>query len=243
MRGMSVRTASRRWRAPCCAATEWCSSRCLRASRSPFRGAISCASSGALKHAGRSAGADSSRASPASSTRCRRRSRPFDGFGVPPADGAILTLSAADPLNLTGVVCLGERVSATASTRIAFRDGVPIATLTGSRKIDWIESQSPEGEWEGRNALLRRRIPALPVRDWAGWVSRGGRVVPFERSSDRFAMRFCVWRMPTSQSLERPGLSVESSRIPGWRYPLGSTGVAVMMSGQLATEFPNQTYP
>ena len=81
-----------------------------------------------------------------------------------PADGAIVTLSAADPLNLTGVVCLGERVATTASTRIAFRDGVPIATLTGSRKIDWIEPQSPEGEWEGRNALLRRRIPALAAR-------------------------------------------------------------------------------
>ena len=81
-----------------------------------------------------------------------------------PADGAIVTLSAADPLNLTGVVCLGERVSATASTRIAFRDGVPIATLTGSRKIDWIEPQSPEEEWEGRNALLRRRISALAAR-------------------------------------------------------------------------------
>ena len=81
-----------------------------------------------------------------------------------PADGAIVTLSAADPLNLTGVVCLGERVSASASTRIAFRDGVPIATLTGSRKIDWIEPQSPEQEWEGRNALLRRRIPALAAR-------------------------------------------------------------------------------
>ena len=81
-----------------------------------------------------------------------------------PADGAIVTLSAADPLNLTGVVCLGERVSATASTRIAFRDGVPIATLTGSRKIDWIEPQSPDGEWEGRNALLRRRIPTQAAR-------------------------------------------------------------------------------
>ena len=81
-----------------------------------------------------------------------------------PADGAIVTLSAADPLNLTGVVCLGERVSATASARIAFRDGVPIATLTGSRKIDWIEAQSPEQEWDARNALLRRRIPALAAR-------------------------------------------------------------------------------
>ena len=81
-----------------------------------------------------------------------------------PADGAIVTLSAADPLNLTGVVCLGERVSATASTRIAFRDGVPIGTLTGTRKIDWIEPQTPEQEWAARNALLRRRIPSLPPR-------------------------------------------------------------------------------
>ena len=88
-----------------------------------------------------------------------------------PADGAMVTLSAADPLNLTGVVCLGERVSATASTRIAFRDGVPIGTLTGSRKIDWIEAQTPEQEWEGRNALLRRRIPALP-----SLPARSGRV-------------------------------------------------------------------
>ena len=81
-----------------------------------------------------------------------------------PADGAIVTLSAADPLNLTGIVCLGERVPATASTRIAFRDGVPIGTLTGNRKIDWIEPQSPEREWDARNALLRRRIPTLPAR-------------------------------------------------------------------------------
>ena len=51
-----------------------------------------------------------------------------------PADGAIVTLSAADPLNLTGVVCLGERVSATASTRIAFRDGVPIGDPDGQQE-------------------------------------------------------------------------------------------------------------
>ena len=80
------------------------------------------------------------------------------------SDGAVVTLSAADPLNLTGIVCLGERVPATASTRVAFRDGVPIATLTGSAKIDWIEPQSPEQEWSARNALLRRRMSSLPAR-------------------------------------------------------------------------------
>ena len=81
-----------------------------------------------------------------------------------PPDGAILTLSAADPLNLTGIVCLGDRVPATASTRVAFRDGVPIATLTGTRRIDWIEPQSPEQEWVARNSLLRRHMPRLPPR-------------------------------------------------------------------------------
>ena len=81
-----------------------------------------------------------------------------------PAGGTIVTVSAADPLNLTGIVCLGERVPATASTRIAFRDGVPVATLTGTRKIDLLGSHTPEQEWAVRHALLRKRIPALPAR-------------------------------------------------------------------------------
>ena len=81
-----------------------------------------------------------------------------------PADGAIVALSAADPLNLTGIVTLGDRIPATASTRIAFRDGVPVATLTGARKFDLLESQAPEQEWTTRNALLRRRMPPLSAR-------------------------------------------------------------------------------
>ena len=81
-----------------------------------------------------------------------------------PADGALVTVSAADPLNLTGIVCLGERIPAGASTRIAFRDGVPVATQTGTRKIDLLEALAPEQEWEARHALLRKRMPALPAR-------------------------------------------------------------------------------
>ena len=81
-----------------------------------------------------------------------------------PADGAIVALSAADPLNLTGIVTLGDRIPATASTRIAFRDGAPVATLTGARKFDSLESQAPEQEWAVRNALLRRRMPTLSAR-------------------------------------------------------------------------------
>ena len=75
-------------------------------------------------------------------------------------DGAVSTLSAADPLNLTGIISLGDRVPATASTRIAFRDGVPIATQSGTRRTAFLEPLAPEQEWTVRNALLRRRIPA-----------------------------------------------------------------------------------
>ena len=39
--------------------------------------------------------------------------------------GRVLTLSAADPLNLTGIVTPGERVSSTAAREVVFRDGEP----------------------------------------------------------------------------------------------------------------------
>ena len=82
-----------------------------------------------------------------------------------PADGAVVTLSAADPLNLTGILTPGERVPATSSARIAFRDGIPVATLSGTRRVDWIGTHAPEQEWAVRQALLRKRMPAPSVLD------------------------------------------------------------------------------
>ena len=43
------------------------------------------------------------------------------------ATGKILTISAADPLNLVGIVTAGERIRAAARTRIAYRDGVAVS--------------------------------------------------------------------------------------------------------------------
>ena len=48
-----------------------------------------------------------------------------------PADGRIFTISAADPLNLTGIVTHDERVRAAARSRLAYRDGVAIAVQEG----------------------------------------------------------------------------------------------------------------
>jgi len=48
-----------------------------------------------------------------------------------PAHGRCLAVSAADPLNLAGIITMGERVRAVAANRLVYRDGVPIATLEG----------------------------------------------------------------------------------------------------------------
>jgi ATP-dependent Lhr-like helicase len=45
-------------------------------------------------------------------------------------DGSI-AISAADPLNLAGIVTAGERIRAAGRTRIVYRDGAPVAVLEG----------------------------------------------------------------------------------------------------------------
>ena len=47
---------------------------------------------------------------------------------VPP-NGELITLSAADPLNLQGILTPGPRIAALTASRILFRDGLPVAAL------------------------------------------------------------------------------------------------------------------
>ena len=68
-----------------------------------------------------------------------RRTRP---------DGRLIVISAADPLNLIGILTTGDRIRAIAGTRIAYRDGVALAVLEGD--------------------YLR------PLADMTGGVGRGG---------------------------------------------------------------------
>jgi ATP-dependent helicase Lhr and Lhr-like helicase len=46
-----------------------------------------------------------------------------------PPKGELITLSAADPLNLQGILTPGSRIAALTTNRILFRDGLPIAAL------------------------------------------------------------------------------------------------------------------
>jgi ATP-dependent Lhr-like helicase len=77
-----------------------------------------------------------------------------------PASGAILTVSAADPLNLVGIVTGADRVAAVSSARIAWRDGVPLAVLEGEY-VRQLTDYEPDAARAVASALTGRRAPAV----------------------------------------------------------------------------------
>ncbi len=73
------------------------------------------------------------------------------------AKGDLVSLSAADPLNLTGIITPGARVPALTNNRVLYRDGVPVAMHAGGQS-EFIVALPPEKEWEARQVLLRRNL-------------------------------------------------------------------------------------
>jgi ATP-dependent Lhr-like helicase len=71
--------------------------------------------------------------------------------------GDFVSLSAADPLNLTGIVTPGARVPALTNNRVLYRDGVPVAVHAAGQS-DFLVAMEPGREWEARQALLRKTL-------------------------------------------------------------------------------------
>jgi ATP-dependent Lhr-like helicase len=82
-------------------------------------------------------------------------------------DGRLITISAVDPLNLTGILTSGERIRAITSNRLAYRDGVALAAMEGDyvRPLTEIDPAVAGGL---ASALAGRRLP--PVT--SGFVGR-----------------------------------------------------------------------
>ncbi len=76
-------------------------------------------------------------------------------------DGSLISLSAADPLNLTGVLTPGPRIATHRKTRIVYRDGVPIAVREGGALRALAEYDSAIAGAVERAATLRPVPPAL----------------------------------------------------------------------------------
>jgi len=75
-----------------------------------------------------------------------------------PAEGTLISLSAADPLNLQGIIMPGPRLSSSSRNRVLYRDGVPIVVMEG-KDLRFLVEMSAADQWQARNALLRRRVP------------------------------------------------------------------------------------
>ena len=84
-----------------------------------------------------------------------------------PKSGALVALSAADPLNVVGVLTPGRRVPSLSGNRVLYRDGIPVAVREG-QTTEVIDAAVPdEAAWALKSALVGR-IVSPRVRAYLG---------------------------------------------------------------------------
>jgi ATP-dependent Lhr-like helicase len=83
-------------------------------------------------------------------------------------DDALITIAAADPLNLTGIITFGDRIRTAAGNRLVYRNGVPLAALEGDM-LRTLGDIDPAIAADVAAAAAGRRVPVL-----SGYVGRSG---------------------------------------------------------------------
>ena len=83
-----------------------------------------------------------------------------------PANDRLVTISGADPLNLTGIISGDERIRAAASTRLVYRTGILVAAMEGDmlRTFGGLDTQTAA---DAAAAAAGRRVPVV-----SGYVGR-----------------------------------------------------------------------
>ena len=71
--------------------------------------------------------------------------------------GALISVSAADPLNLTGIITPGRRISSIFTNRILYLDGIPVAVKEG-KEISYLIEVDDAEKWKLQNALIQRKV-------------------------------------------------------------------------------------
>src|SRR3569623_2430801 len=80
-----------------------------------------------------------------------------------PARGEFITLSAADPLNLAGVLTPGTKVPALAGNKVLFRDGVPVAAMIAG-EFEPLQTLSTEEQRQMRERLLGKTVVSFQAK-------------------------------------------------------------------------------
>ena len=77
---------------------------------------------------------------------------------------SMVSVSAADPLNLVGIITPGARVTAFTSNRILYHNGEPVAVLE-SGETKFLVELPRSTEWKAKAALMRKATPP-PLRSY-----------------------------------------------------------------------------
>jgi ATP-dependent Lhr-like helicase len=83
-----------------------------------------------------------------------------------PADDRLVTISAADPLNLAGIITAGDRLRTVASTRVVYLRGVPVSAMEGDM-LRVLADVDPALAPTVAAAAAGRRVPVV-----SGYVGR-----------------------------------------------------------------------
>jgi len=114
--------------------------------------------------------------------------------------GRLIAVSAADPLNLTGIITPGERIPALGTNRILYEDGVPVLARSGGQTrpltpaaADHLTKLAP--------ALIRRAMgPALRAQLALSGVPAAAAIL--ERPPRRRSRRDATQSEPAGVSLD-----------------------------------------
>jgi ATP-dependent Lhr-like helicase len=71
---------------------------------------------------------------------------------------SLISVSAADPLNVVGIITPGNRITSHTGNRILYHDGVPVASLE-SGETKFLVELSRATEWKAKAALVRKATP------------------------------------------------------------------------------------
>jgi ATP-dependent Lhr-like helicase len=83
-------------------------------------------------------------------------------------DNRLVAISAADPLNFTGIITPGDRIRVASGNRVVYRNGVPVAAMEGDM-LRTLAELDPAIAAEAAAAAAGRRVPVL-----SGYVGRLG---------------------------------------------------------------------
>jgi ATP-dependent helicase Lhr and Lhr-like helicase len=96
--------------------------------------------------------------------------------------GRLIGISAADPLNFTGIITPGARIPGLTTNRILYRDGAPVLAREGGQVRSLESDAEPSAELV--HALVRKHsTPAL--RSYLGMTGAPAATVPLNRPPGR----------------------------------------------------------